>query len=197
MAGRDIEPEALESAVEVSGGYPYLIQLVGYHSWRQRPGAPVITRGDVETALPAVRDRLDRQVIEPELADLSDRDRQFLKAMAPDGGSSRIADIAERMGVDGNYANQYRRRLLATELVTDDGHGRLRLNQPGLRSYLRSVGAGWPNPNDDGELARLRDALGPPEPDRSGLLLDGELADRLDVTPHLGDDVGMDRPGPD
>lgn len=136
-AGREIGSDALDRAVEATAGYPFLIQLVGYHAFRQEADAPVITVGHVEAALPAVRERLGRLVIAPALARLSDRDLQFLHAMAVDDATSKVRDIAARMEVDGNYANQYRRRLLAAELIQETGRGRVDLRLPGLREYLR------------------------------------------------------------
>ncbi len=137
-AGRSIRPAALELAVRAATGYPFLIQLVGYHSWRRDPAAPVIEPEHVTAALPVVEERLGRLVIEPALARLSARDRDFLVAMAVDDAESRVRDVAERMGVSGNYANQYRRRLLDTELIVEAGRGRVTFHLPGLRTYLRT-----------------------------------------------------------
>ncbi len=74
---------------------------------------------------------------EPALAELSPVDRTFLAAMAVDDGPSRMSDIAARMGVDINYANQYRRRLLQAELIEAPTRGRVELSLPNLREYLR------------------------------------------------------------
>lgn len=41
---------------------------------------------------------LGRLVVEPVLNDISDVDREFLVAMALDGGPSEIGDIAEQLG---------------------------------------------------------------------------------------------------
>lgn len=60
-----------EAATNATGGYPFLIQLVGYHAWRQQRNEPRITANDVAWALPAVAERLGRQVIEPALQPLS------------------------------------------------------------------------------------------------------------------------------
>lgn len=139
-AGRSITREALAVATGAAAGYPFLIQLVGYHAWRQDPAAPTITDRHVTAALPVVEERLGRLVIEPALARLSGRDRDFLAAMAVDETSSRVRDVAERLGVSGNYANQYRRRLLDTELIMEVGRGRVAFHLPGLRTYLRARG---------------------------------------------------------
>lgn len=42
--------------------------------------------------------------------------------MALDDGPSRVSDVADRLGTDGNNANQYRRRLIDAELIEPAGH---------------------------------------------------------------------------
>ena len=135
--GRSVSEEVARFAAEATGGYPFLIQLIGRHMWSANPKRHVITRGDVEAAIPIARRRLGSLVFAPAIKGLSDVDKTFLVAMARDGGPSRIRDVAERMGVDGNYANVYRRRLLDEELIVEAGHGRVVFATPGLDDYLR------------------------------------------------------------
>ena len=80
---------------------------------------------------------MGRLVHEPSLADLSHTDRRFLHAMATDDGASRMSDIADRLGVNANYASQYRRRLIEAELIEATAHGRVDFALPYLREYLR------------------------------------------------------------
>ena len=61
--------------------------------------------------------RLGALVHEPALAGTSDIDKSFLLAMAKDDRPSKMSDIQQRMGVDINYASQYRLRLIAAELI--------------------------------------------------------------------------------
>ena len=58
--------------------------------------------------------------------------------MAVDDGPSKIADIAQRLHVDGNYANKYRARLLRADMIVGVGHGRIDYKLPYFRDYLRS-----------------------------------------------------------
>ncbi len=60
--------------------------------------------------------------------------------MAPDEGSSRIGDVAERLGVTPDYAQKYRRRLLDAGVVEQAGRGRLTFAVPYLRDHLLSNG---------------------------------------------------------
>lgn len=139
-AGRDITPQALTAASEATAGYPFLIQLVGFHIWRQS-GGHTITLDDVTAALPAARRRLGQLVHEPSLAAMSDVDRTFLLAMAQDDGPSKLSDVAQRLGVPTNYASQYRLRLLAAELIVAPARGYVDFELPYMREYLREHGA--------------------------------------------------------
>ena len=138
---RGIGPELASRAAEATGGYPFLIQLVGYHIWRQQPRQRDISEDDVAAGIVAARRRLGSLVHEPALADLPGVARTFLLAMAHDDGPSRMSDIGSRLKVDANYASQYRLRLIASELIEPAGHGRVDFTMPYLRDYLREHAA--------------------------------------------------------
>ena len=135
--GRFISEEVARYAAEATGGYPFLIQLIGRHAWAQDPDQREITREHVDAAIPIAKRRVGSLVFAPAVNGLSDVDKTFLVAMAADTGSSRMSDIARRLGVDGNYANVYRRRLLDEELIVEAGFGRVAFAAPGLVEYLR------------------------------------------------------------
>ncbi len=134
---RQIEPALSARAAEATGGYPFLIQLVGYHIWRQPPGEGAVADAAVDAGIAAARRRLGSLVHEPALADLSEVDRTFLLAMALDDGPSTMSAIAARLNVDANYASQYRLRLIATQLIEPVAHGKVDFTTPYLRDHLR------------------------------------------------------------
>ncbi|EME64998.1 hypothetical protein G352_12212 [Rhodococcus ruber BKS 20-38] len=140
-SGRSIGDEQCRTAAAATGGYPFLIQLVGHNMWRRHPDREHITAEDVADGVAAARRRIGSLVLEPSLADLSQIDRSFLVAMAVDDGPSRIGDVARRLGVNGTYASQYRLRLINAELVEPAGYGRLDFTMPYLREYLREHAA--------------------------------------------------------
>jgi len=139
-SGRRIEPAALSHMIDAVDGYPFMLQLVGSRVWRMHPDRTEIAVADAHTGVELARDRLGTLVHEPALAAASEIDRSFLLAMAQDRGPVRIADIAERLGVNANYASQYRRRLLAAELIEPAGTGRVDFALPYLREYLLATG---------------------------------------------------------
>lgn len=136
-ASRTIDDQALEVMVEGTRGYPFLLQLVGAQTWRLHPDAAEITIGDATQGVTRARRRLGTLIHEPALNAASDIDKSFLLAMAQDDGPTKMADIQQRLGVDVNYASQYRLRLIAAELIHPTRHGYVDFALPYLREYLR------------------------------------------------------------
>lgn len=138
--GRTITDEALAEITLATGGYPFMIQLVGYHVWRvNREG--LITASDASTGIPAARKRLGNTVHSTALNDASPIDRTFLLAMSQDDGPSRIGDIGARMKEESNYITMYRSRLLNAGLITSVGYGLVDFALPYMRDYLRENAA--------------------------------------------------------
>ncbi len=134
---RSISMDQAVEAAKATVGYPYLVQLVGFHVWKQNRSNPEVSDDDVTVGIDAARRRLGSVVHEAAIADLSEIDRTFLLAMAQDDGPSKMSDLAGRLTVDTNYASQYRLRLIANELIESVGHGMVDFSLPYLRDYLR------------------------------------------------------------
>lgn len=135
--GRSIEANALAAAIEATRGYPYLVQLVGYHVWAVRPLAQRITVADVSSGVPLALDALGPTVLQPILRDLSPRDRGFLVAMTEDDGPSLVSDIGVRTGQSRGNVQTYRARLLQEQVIVPAGRGYVDFAIPYLRQYLR------------------------------------------------------------
>lgn len=139
-AGRSITDEALEAATDATGGYPFMIQLVGYHVWRKASGN-TIDAAAVAAGVPAAQKRLGSTVHATALGDLSDVDRTFLVAMAQDDGPSSTGAIGQRIGETSKYVSVYRRRLLEAGVIEEAGYGHVDFAVPYLREYLREHAA--------------------------------------------------------
>jgi len=133
-----LDPAFLRVAAESTGGYPFLIQLVGYHLWQLAEVTDVrLTVEDVDLALAAAHRRNTRVVIDAALSVVSPKDLDFLRAMSEDDASSATADIGRRLGDQKNTVGNYRARLIDAGLVQPVGRGRLEFAIPGLREHLR------------------------------------------------------------
>jgi len=135
-SGRTIEEKALDTTAQYTGGFPFLIQLAGYHVWRQSPDNEVISLTDAENGIACAEADMDKMILETTLKELSPKDISFLLAMTEDDAESGMGDIAERMGASSSLAGQYRLRLLDKGLIADAGYGRVKFEMPFLREYL-------------------------------------------------------------
>lgn len=138
IGGKAIDPEALELLVSITQGYPYLVQLAGDYAWRNSGSSATIALADAEAAHGRAITAVERRVISRVYQDLSDKDQEFVTAMAVDDGRSRIADIVQRMGVSDQYVQVYKRRLIDSGYVQADGRGHVVFSLPYLREYVRS-----------------------------------------------------------
>jgi hypothetical protein len=136
--GRLLRRGPARTAAEATAGYPFMVQLVGYYSWRVGDDGQ-ITASDVDEGIRMARVRLRELVHETALNDLSDVDREFLVAMAVDDGSSRVSDLATRLGQSRQYINSYRGRLVAAGVIEAPARGRVDFAIPYLRDTLREV----------------------------------------------------------
>lgn len=139
-SGRRLDRAEARTAAEATAGYPFLVQLVGYYSWRAGDGSR-ITPTNVDEGIRTARRRLRELVHATALNDLSDVDREFLVAMAEDDGPSRVADLAKRLGQSPQYINGYRGRLVAAGVIEAPARGRVDFAIPYLRDTLRQPGA--------------------------------------------------------
>ncbi|WP_255467150.1 ATP-binding protein [Raoultibacter phocaeensis] len=134
--GRSIEAEALSLSVDAIGGFPYMMQLVGYRMWDVQPDEPCITQEDAAKGIRLASREMKSRIIETTYRELSNGDLRFLKAMLPDEKESRLSDIAQRMGKKSNYASQYKRRLLEEGVIGERARGVVGFDIPGFREYL-------------------------------------------------------------
>jgi len=137
-AGRRIGEAALRTAAAATYGYPFLIQLVGDQMWRRDPGSRSITEEHVRAGVAAARREVGSSVHEPALNDLSDVDREFVKAMAEDVGESSIAEVAERLGRDHGYVSRYRSRLIVAGIIEPTRRGYVDFTIPYMREFVRA-----------------------------------------------------------
>ncbi len=138
--GRTVATAELQRMVEAIGGFPFMMQLVGYRVWDQNLREREISENDVERGIELARSDMEQRVLAPTYRELSEQDVQFLEAMLPDGGGvSFISNVAERMGVSSNYASKYRARLIEQGVVGERGRGRIGFDMPFFREYVEKM----------------------------------------------------------
>lgn len=111
-ARRDIEPDAIEEAADIIGGFPFMLQLLGYRTWNMAFGHDVLTVDDVRRGALVAQSELASRVFDATVCELSHADVEFLKAMAQDDGPSRQADVAKRLRKSSGHVSSYKKRLM-------------------------------------------------------------------------------------
>ncbi|MDO4290188.1 MAG: ATP-binding protein [Eggerthellaceae bacterium] len=126
----------LDQAAKATQGFPYLVQLVGYHLVKRAENG-MVDQEILEKALAVSHTEMDDNVFKPMLAPLSDNDRTLLEAMAQDEGPSKISNLRARLGVENSSIQPYRARLIDAGLVESPRTGELMFAVPHLAEYLR------------------------------------------------------------
>ncbi len=132
-----VSPDLRREAARATQGSPYLLQLIGHNVVAYAPENGVVGEKELGDALASAQADFESDVCGTALAALSGKDVEFLQAMACDDGASRIADVAERMGVTQDYAQKYRRRLIDAGVIEAARRGEVSFAVPHLASYLR------------------------------------------------------------
>ena len=136
--GIDVAGDVMELLAQATRGYPFMIQLVGYHAWQlaSRVGG-VLDEGLASQAIVLARDRFDATVIEPALQRVAPGPMAYLLAMAEDEGApSSTRAVAGRLGKDIQQASPIRARLIREDVIEATGWGKVSFAIPYLADYL-------------------------------------------------------------
>lgn len=132
---KEVSPEALEVAASAIGGFPFMLQLVGYYSW-DFANEESVEAGDVERGAQTATEDMKERILHATLDELSDRDLDFLNAMLEDEKSSRTTEIASRIKMTTGNVSTYKRRLLEQGVIEEGRRGEVKFALPFLREYL-------------------------------------------------------------
>ncbi len=135
-SGKEVDEEALQKAVAAIGGFPYMLQLIGFRSWQASSDAPSIENEAVIRGAHLAEGDMRTRVLKATLDELSDNDLAFLGAMLQNSGSSTAAQVADVLGKGSAHVSTYRRRLLEQGVIENTGRGRFDFALPMLRNYL-------------------------------------------------------------
>ena len=132
--------QALALAVEVTGGYPYFLQELGYAVWGVASGE-TIRAVDVERAVPIYESKLDSSFFRVRLDRTTALQRAYLRAMAQLGPESqRASDVAELMGRTSPQIAPTRAELINIGLLFTPEHGYASFTVPHFdRFMLRAI----------------------------------------------------------
>jgi GTP1/Obg family GTP-binding protein len=136
--GKKVSSSNLELIVEMTRGYPYLLQLIGFYLLEFVGNETEINTSHIELAnISARRDMIDN-IYEPVVKVLSDKDMDFLRAIAVYGSVGRISNIKNRLKVSDGIVQAYRKRLLDAGVIAAKRRGEVEFTLPYFCEYLNN-----------------------------------------------------------
>ncbi len=130
--------DAIQFVLDESGGYPYFLQQFGKTVWDAAAGPDTIDFDDTTIGIVEGQQQLDNGFYSSRWERATKSEREFLRAMAPDGGEpSRIADITERLGKSNSRSiGPARANLIGKGIVYSPEHGMIAYTVPGMADYV-------------------------------------------------------------
>lgn len=138
QAGVVWSPDAAAAVVEASNGYPAHLQLFADGTWTAAAGPDQITLADVQTALPQVAAQLERRTLGPRWDRISDRQMEFLAALALHGGRTSTATIAATLRRTQQELSWLREELIDEGDIYAPKRGQVAMAVPLFNRYVLS-----------------------------------------------------------
>ena len=138
--GIQISSEKIKEAAACAKGSPYLMQLIGHYITLLSDKTGVLRDEDYLQALSSAEEVFKNDICRTTLDPLSDRDIDFLTAMAKIDDESDISLIAEALGTTDAYAQTYKRRLIQAGVIYQPRRGKVSFAVPYLKEYLSHTG---------------------------------------------------------
>jgi hypothetical protein len=140
LEGVKFNDDALDRAFELTEGYPYFVQELGYQVWAVAEGE-VITLEDVDDAKDAYEAKLDSSFFRVRLDRATQLQIAYMRAMAQLGPESqKAADVAAVMGRESTQLAPTRSELINMGLLYTPSHGYAGFTVPHFdRFMLRAV----------------------------------------------------------
>lgn len=137
VEGVTFDDDALEYAVEITEGYPYFIQELGYAVWTVAHDNHV-TKQDLVDAEPAYIAKLDGSFFKVRLDRATQLETAYMRAMAELGPEpQKASEVARVMGRNSTQLGPTRAKLINMGLLYTPEHGYAAFTVPSFDSYMR------------------------------------------------------------
>jgi type II secretory pathway predicted ATPase ExeA len=144
--GHVIDEDALYLLATESGGYPYFIQAYASAAWEAHRGK-TIALGDVESSLPAVRQRNEMSFYLRPLSKLTPRETLVALTLACLGpGTHSVGEVARELGVKAPDISSIRGALVKKHLISSPIPGKIEFRIPFTDRFLREHFADYDTP---------------------------------------------------
>lgn len=130
--------EALDKVYELTEGYPYFIQELGYATWNVAEGPEEIIKEDVGHAIKIYEAKLDSSFFRVRLDRTTDLEKIYMRAMAELGPdphkASAVAEILERKTSE---LGATRSRLIEKGMLYQTQHGYAAFTVPHFDRFMK------------------------------------------------------------
>lgn len=125
-----IEITQAEKMTELTKGYPFAFQVLGYLYWEYRADKKL------EEILPEYDQYLDEYVYSKIWSELSMQDKEILTVISVTG-ETRVKNIRESLSMNSNLFSVYRERLKRKGVVDTREYGRMSLALPRFDEFVK------------------------------------------------------------
>lgn len=122
-----IEREQAAQMAELTKGYPFAFQVLGYLTWNNH--------GNYREVLEEYEQYLCEFVYDKIWSELSQKDRVVARGIA-ETDSGKIKDIREHLGMETNQFNPYRKRLIKKGILSGEMRGYVYFTLPLFEDYV-------------------------------------------------------------
>lgn len=122
-----IEREQAAQMAELTKGYPFAFQVLGYLTWNNH--------GNYREVLEEYEQYLSEFVYDKIWSELSQKDRVVARGIA-ETDSGKIKDIREHLGMETNQFNPYRKRLIKKGILSGEMRGYVYFTLPLFEEYV-------------------------------------------------------------
>lgn len=122
-----IEREQATQMAELTKGYPFAFQVLGYLTWNNH--------GNYREVLEEYEQYLSEFVYDKIWSELSQKDRVVARGIA-ETDSGKIKDIREHLGMETNQFNPYRKRLIKKGILSGEMRGYVYFTLPLFEEYV-------------------------------------------------------------
>lgn len=138
--GLELSGDIQVEAAKATGGYAFMIQLVGYYVWQRanthRASSTKVSERDMAEGIAIAQEQFHQLVHETAIAGISRGAMEYLIAMSEDNRVSATGEIARRMGKDARTAGTYRQQLIQRQVIQPVARGYVEFAVPYLGEYI-------------------------------------------------------------
>lgn len=136
------EEEALNLILDETDGYPFFLQVWGFHAWEAAPSSPITARHAKEATKRAIED-LDTGFFKVRFDRLTERQQQYAHAMSELGPSpARSTAVAEVLGITVKQAAPIRDEVIKKGMAYSPKRGLVRFTVPKFGEFIKRAISG-------------------------------------------------------